>query len=78
MKISDLLSPVDVMIDLRASNKRALLQEFASKAAVMRRWPERTPRREPSPVAKITLPQPGETPWHESTRKKPPPTSSAR
>src|SRR5258708_12192759 len=33
MKISDLLSPTDVMIDVRASNKRLLLQEFASKAA---------------------------------------------
>src|SRR3979409_2783517 len=34
MKISDLLSPTDVMIDVRASNKRLLLQEFAGKAAV--------------------------------------------
>jgi PTS system nitrogen regulatory IIA component len=33
MNISDLLSPADVMIDVRASNKRALLQEFAAKAA---------------------------------------------
>ena len=33
MKISDLLSPTDVMIDVRASNKRRLLQEFAAKAA---------------------------------------------
>jgi PTS system nitrogen regulatory IIA component len=33
MKISDLLSPTDVMIDVRASNKRLLLQEFAAKAA---------------------------------------------
>ena len=33
MKISDLLSPTDVMIDVRASNKRALLQQFAAKAA---------------------------------------------
>src|SRR5258708_29133929 len=33
MKISELLSPTDVMIDVRASNKRLLLQEFASKAA---------------------------------------------
>jgi PTS system nitrogen regulatory IIA component len=33
MKISDLLSPTDVMIDVRASNKRQLLQEFAAKAA---------------------------------------------
>jgi len=32
-KISDLLSPTDVMIDIRASNKRLLLQEFAAKAA---------------------------------------------
>jgi nitrogen PTS system EIIA component len=32
MKISDLLSPKDVMIDVRASNKRLLLQEFAAKA----------------------------------------------
>jgi PTS system nitrogen regulatory IIA component len=34
MKISDLLSPTDVMIDVRASNKRLLLEEFAGKAAV--------------------------------------------
>ncbi|MGZ5876639.1 MAG: PTS sugar transporter subunit IIA [Bradyrhizobium sp.] len=33
MKISDLLSPTDVMIDVRASSKRPLLQEFAAKAA---------------------------------------------
>jgi nitrogen PTS system EIIA component len=33
MKISDLLSPNDVMIDVRASNKRQLLQELAVKAA---------------------------------------------
>jgi PTS system nitrogen regulatory IIA component len=34
MKIPDLLSPTDVMIDVRASNKRLLLQEFAAKAAI--------------------------------------------
>ncbi|WP_291686922.1 PTS sugar transporter subunit IIA [Bradyrhizobium sp.] len=33
MKISDLLSPTDVMIDVRASGKRPLLQEFAARAA---------------------------------------------
>jgi PTS system nitrogen regulatory IIA component len=33
MKISDLLSPTDVMIDVRAPNKRLLLQELAAKAA---------------------------------------------
>jgi nitrogen PTS system EIIA component len=33
MKISDLLSPTDVMIDVSTSNKRLLLQEFAAKAA---------------------------------------------
>jgi nitrogen PTS system EIIA component len=33
MKISDLLSPTDVLIDVRASNKRLLLQELAAKAA---------------------------------------------
>ena len=33
MKISDLLLPADVMIDVRASNKPRLLQEFAAKAA---------------------------------------------
>ena len=33
MKISDLLSPEDVMIDVRAANKRKLLQELAAKAA---------------------------------------------
>jgi PTS system nitrogen regulatory IIA component len=33
MKISDFLSPADVMIDVRASNKRLLLQELAARAA---------------------------------------------
>ena len=33
MKIPDLLSPKDVMIDVRGSNKRLLLQEFAATAA---------------------------------------------
>jgi PTS system nitrogen regulatory IIA component len=33
MKISDLLSPTDVMIDVSTSNKQRLLQEFAAKAA---------------------------------------------
>src|SRR3979409_1991603 len=33
MKISDLLSPTDVMVDVRASNKRLLLQELSAKAA---------------------------------------------
>ena len=33
MKISDLLSPTDVMFDVRISNKRALLGEFAARAA---------------------------------------------
>ena len=33
MKISDLLSPTEVMIDVRASQKRPLLQELAAKAA---------------------------------------------
>ncbi len=33
MKISDLLSPTAVMIDVRASNKRLLLEELAAKAA---------------------------------------------
>ena len=33
MKLSDLLSPADVMIDVRAANKRLLLQELAVKAA---------------------------------------------
>jgi nitrogen PTS system EIIA component len=33
MKISDLLSPSDVMIDVQASNKTLLLQEFAARAA---------------------------------------------
>jgi PTS system nitrogen regulatory IIA component len=34
MKIPDLLSPTDVMFDVRTSNKRRLLQELAAKAAV--------------------------------------------
>jgi len=33
MKVSDLLSPADVMIDVRASQKKALLQELAARAA---------------------------------------------
>jgi nitrogen PTS system EIIA component len=33
MNISDLLSPTDVMIDVRAPNKQRLLQELAAKAA---------------------------------------------
>jgi len=33
MKISDLLSPADVMIDVRTSDKRLLLRELAAKAA---------------------------------------------
>ena len=33
MKLSDLLSPADVMIDVRAANTRLLLQELAAKAA---------------------------------------------
>jgi PTS system nitrogen regulatory IIA component len=33
MRISDLLSPTDVMIDVRAANKQLLLQELAAKAA---------------------------------------------
>jgi PTS system nitrogen regulatory IIA component len=34
MKISDFLSPADVVVDVRASNKHQLLQELARKAAV--------------------------------------------
>ena len=34
MKISDLLSPDDVMFDVRAANKHLLLQELAARAAV--------------------------------------------
>ena len=33
MRISDLLSPADVLIDVRAANKRLLLQDLATKAA---------------------------------------------
>jgi PTS system nitrogen regulatory IIA component len=33
MRISDLLSPVDVMVDVRTPNKSALLRELADKAA---------------------------------------------
>ena len=33
MKISDLLSPADVMFDIRTPNKRLLLRELAAKAA---------------------------------------------
>jgi nitrogen PTS system EIIA component len=33
MKISDLLSPSDVMMDVQVSTKSLLLQEFAAKAA---------------------------------------------
>jgi PTS system nitrogen regulatory IIA component len=34
MKISDLLSPADVMIDVRPSNKRMLLQDLGARAAL--------------------------------------------
>jgi nitrogen PTS system EIIA component len=34
MKVYDLLSPTDVMIDVLAPNKRLLLQEIATRAAV--------------------------------------------
>ena len=33
MKISDFLSPVDVLVDVRASDKRQLLRDLARKAA---------------------------------------------
>ena len=33
MKIPDLLSPTDILIDVRASGKRPLLQELAARAA---------------------------------------------
>jgi PTS system nitrogen regulatory IIA component len=33
MKISDLLAPADVMVDVRALNKSQLLQDFAARAA---------------------------------------------
>ena len=33
MRISRLLTPTDVLIDVRVSNKRALLEEFAGRAA---------------------------------------------
>jgi PTS system nitrogen regulatory IIA component len=33
MKISDLLSPTETMVDVRASNKRLLLEELAAKVA---------------------------------------------
>ena len=39
MKISDLLSPTDVLIGVRVSNKRLLLQELAAKAADSLRLP---------------------------------------
>jgi nitrogen PTS system EIIA component len=35
MKIADLLSPKDVMIDVKCSNKRQLLQELAARAAAV-------------------------------------------
>jgi nitrogen PTS system EIIA component len=34
MKISDFLSPTNVIVDVRASNKHLLLQEMVSRAAV--------------------------------------------
>jgi nitrogen PTS system EIIA component len=34
MQISDLLSPADVLIDVRSANKRLLLQELAAKAEI--------------------------------------------
>ena len=34
MKISDLISPADVMIDVRLANKSLQLKELAAKAAI--------------------------------------------
>jgi nitrogen PTS system EIIA component len=34
MKMSDLISPADVMIDIRLANKSLLLKELAAKAAI--------------------------------------------
>jgi PTS system nitrogen regulatory IIA component len=39
MRISDLLSPVDVMVDVRTPNKNALLRELADKAAASLKLP---------------------------------------
>ncbi|MGH6643021.1 MAG: PTS sugar transporter subunit IIA [Bradyrhizobium sp.] len=33
MNIADLISPAEIMIDVRTSNKRSLLEEFAARAA---------------------------------------------
>jgi len=33
MNIADLLSPAEIMIDVRATNKRSLLEEFAARSA---------------------------------------------
>jgi len=34
MKISDLLAPTEIMLDVRVTNKRMVLEEFAARAAV--------------------------------------------
>ena len=39
MKIPDLLSPADVMVDVRAPNKSALLRDLAAKAAASLKLP---------------------------------------
>jgi PTS system nitrogen regulatory IIA component len=39
MRISDLLSPVDVMVDVRTPNKSVLLRELADKAAASLKLP---------------------------------------
>ncbi len=40
MRISDFLSPADVTVDMRASNKEQLLRDMAAKAAVTLNLPE--------------------------------------
>ena len=39
MNITDLLAPTEIMLDVRAANKRALLEEFAGRAAGSLRLP---------------------------------------
>jgi hypothetical protein len=57
MKISDLLAPIDVVIDVRTSSKRLLLQELAIHLNSIRRSPDGRRLLEPSPFTKIIFPQ---------------------
>jgi hypothetical protein len=53
MKISDLLSPADVMIDINVSDKRRVSQKLATKAAVRPGLPQTKSRPTQAGIARI-------------------------